>query len=266
MTRRIFGSALLATGLPLRAAETRAVRGKRLMEESLAALGGDRFLRMRDRKEVGRAYTFYREELTGLSVSHIYTRYTEHPEPGKLGLVERQSYGKKEESAVLFLDGQGFEVTFRGARPLPDSTMERYFSTTWHNYLYILRQRLREPNLVFEHGGSQVLENQPVETLEIFDEQNDQVTVYVNSTTKLPVRQRYYRRDSLNPAERIEEVTRFTKYKDAGGIQWPLNLQRERDTEKITEIYDESISIDTGLPDDLFRLPRGIEVLRKPKA
>jgi hypothetical protein len=266
MTRRSFAGAAFAAALPLRATESRAVRGKRLLDESVAALGGDRYLRMRDRKETGRAYTFYREELTGLSIANIYTRYTDHPEPGKLGLQERQTYGKKQDSAVLFLDGQGFEVTFRGARPLPDTILERYYSTTRNNYLYIVRQRLQEPNLTFEYSGSQVLENQPVEVLDIFDEENFNVTVYLNSTTKLPVKQRFYRRDPLIH-DRIEEVTHFTKFKpSAQGVQWPMNLQRERDTEKITEIYDETVVIDSGLSDDLFRLPNDIQLLKKEKS
>ncbi len=264
MTRRVFTA--LAAALPLRAAETRAAKGKRLLDEAVAALGGERFLKMRDRKETGRAYTFYNEQLTGLSIAHIYTRYTDNPEPSKLGLMERQTYGKKEDSATLFLDGQGFEVTFRGARPLPDALLERYFLTTRNNFLYIVRQRLKEPNLTFEHSGSEIVENQPVEILDIFDEENNNVTVYLNSSTKLPIRQKFYRRDPVNKYK-IEEVTRYSKFKRTeSGVLWPLNLQRERDTEKLTEIYDDTITIDSGIPDNFFKLPNDIQILKKPKS
>lgn len=266
MTRRVFGAAALAAALPARAAETRAVRGKRLLDESVVALGGSAFVTMRDRKETGRAYTFYRERLSGLSVARTYTRYIDNPDPGKLGVMERQTYGKKEDSATLFLDGQGFDVTFRGARPLPDQTLERYYLSTRHSYFYILRQRLKEPGMIFEHGGNEVLENQPVELLDIFDDQNDNVRVYLNSSTKLPVQQRWFRRDPAN-RDRIEEMTRFSKFKtSSGGVMWPMNLQRERDTEKIAEIYDDSVEVNSGLTDDLFRLPSGMELLKKQKS
>ena len=56
-------------------AETLQEKGKRIVSESLDALGGDRFLKMEDRVEAGRAYSFYREQLTGLSIAKIYTRY-----------------------------------------------------------------------------------------------------------------------------------------------------------------------------------------------
>ena len=260
MTRRSF--AALAGFLPLRAgAETKAERGKRAIDETLAALGGANFLAMRDRTESGRAYSFYREELTGLSRAKIYTKYVDHPEQGKLGVLERQALGKKQESAVLFLDGEGYDVTYRGARPLPDSTLERYRLSMWHNFFYILRRRLHEPGLEFEFNRHDVVENQEADLIDIFDAQNENVTVYLGSITKLPIRQRWIRRDAAN-GDRFEEVTRFSKYRSAGkGVQWPLDLQRARDTEKVSEIYDETVAVDTGIPDNLFKLPSGIKML-----
>ena len=66
---------------PAAAAETAQDRGKRVVNEALAALGGDAFLHMEDRVESGRAYSFYRGELAGLSVAKIYTRYLVQPNP-----------------------------------------------------------------------------------------------------------------------------------------------------------------------------------------
>jgi hypothetical protein len=265
MTRRSF--AALAGFLPLRsAAESKADRGQRALDEAIAALGGASLLGMRDRTETGRVYSFYREDLTGLSVAKIYTKYLDNPEPGKLGVLERQAFGKKEESAVLFINGEGYEVTYRGVRPLPDTILERYRDSTRHNFFYILRMRLKEPGLTVEFNGSEVLENQSVDILDIIDAQNEVVTVYINHHTKLPVRQRFYRRDPLTH-DRIEEVTRFSKYKrTAKGVQWPLDLQRERDTEKLTEIYDETVETDTGLRAELFQLPGKTPMLQKQKS
>jgi hypothetical protein len=85
----------------------------------------------------------------------------------------------------------------------------------------------------------------------------------VNANTHLPVRQRWYRRDEAT-RDKFEEITRFTKYREAGGgITWPMGLQRERDTEKIAEIYDERVSINAPLKPDLFTLPSGIPLLPK---
>jgi hypothetical protein len=268
--RRNFTAGFLGLGVGLAAGvavaqtvpspDARIRKGKLAIDEVIAALGGQNFLTMRNRVERGRAYSFYREQVTGLSIATIYTEYAGDPEPGKLGLRERQAFGKKEDSAILFLDGQGFDVTFRGARPLPEKQLERYFLSTRHNIFYVLRQRLKEPGLFFEYVGLDVIENQTVNIIDVIDDNNEKITVWVNANTHLPVRQRWYRRDEAN-GDKFEEVTRFTKYHQSGGVTWPMSLQRERDTEKIAEIYDEHVTINADLKAGLFTLPSGIPIL-----
>ena len=244
-------------------------RGKRAIEEMLAALGGERFQAVRDRVESGRAYSFYREQLSGLSLATIYTRYldaTDQPAPGSLWVEERQSFGKKErDGAVLFFDSKGYQITFRGARPVPQETLDRYRDSMLHNIFYILRQRLREPGLLFDYRGADTMDNRAVHIVDITDADNRVVKVYIDQSTTLPVRQLYVRRDPKT-RDRFEEVTIFSKYRDAGGgVQWPFDIQRLRNDEKIFEIYSESVEVNKGLTDDLFTLPSGIKVLPRAK-
>jgi hypothetical protein len=248
-------------------AETNLERGKRVVDQVVAALGGDNFLHMQDRVESGRAYSFYREQLNGLSIAKIYTRYLirpEPPEPGFLGVRERQAFGKKEDSAVLFVEGQGYDVTFRGARPLSEEVLQRFKESTLRNVFYILRQRLGEPGLILESRGRDVVENQPVDIVDITDGDNRTITVYFNQITHLPAKQLTYRQDPKSK-DRIEEVTRFSKYREVGGVQWPYDIQRERDGEKIYQMYSDKVEINQDLTDNLFTLPSNIKVLAKPK-
>jgi hypothetical protein len=245
-------------------AQTAQERGKRVIDEAVEALGGKAFLEMEDRVETGRAYSFFRERLSGLSVATIYTRYVT-PGEGNLGVRERQAFGKREESAVLFTGDGGYEITFRGARPLADERMTRYRESTLQNVFYILRQRLNEPGLIFEGRGSDIVDNQPVEIVDITDAENRTVTVYFNQASKLPIRQVYTRRDPKT-RERDEEVTVFSKYRDAGGgVMWPLSIQRERNGEKIFQIYADSVAVNKGLTDELFTLPAEVKMLKKKR-
>jgi hypothetical protein len=233
-------------------------RGRRVIDDALAALGGEKFLTMADRIETGRAYSFYRDELTGLSVAKIYTRYltvTKGKSGEELGVRERQAFGKNEDSSVLFSENSGWEITWRGAKELPKDRLERYRDSTLRNVFYIFRQRLNEPGMIFESRGADVFENQPVEIVDIIDSQNRVVTVYFHQSTKLPVRQIYSRRNP-ETKERDEEVTRFSRYRDVGdGVQWPHQILRERNGEKIYEIFSESVVINRDLTDDLFSPP-----------
>jgi hypothetical protein len=239
--------------------------------EALAALGGDRYLAMQDRVEIGRAYSFYREEVSGLSQAAIYTQYLPAGDagPDSLRVRERQSFGKmekekfKEISAVLFTRGQLYEITFRGARPLPDDSLSRYNSTTFHNVFYILRVRLNEPGMAFDGKGLDVWMNQPVEIVDFVDANNDVVTVYFHQSTRLPVRQVYYRRDPKT-RRKIEEITEYGKFRDVGGgVYWPFTVMRTRDGERVYQMYADTVEINQKLSDSLFVLPTGIKILKK---
>lgn len=251
---------LLATSMSLLSAETGQERGKRLIDEAIAALGGDTFLQMKDRVEDGRAYSFYRDELSGLSRAKIYTQYVTPAEKGKLAVRERQSFGRDEYSSVLFNREGGWEITYRGARPLRNEQIERYRDSTRNNIFYIFRTRLKEPGIIFDSRGAEVWENQPVENIDITDSENHVVSLSIHHSTKLPVRQVFYRRDP-ETRERIEEVTIYSKYRDVGGVQWPYTIQRIRNGEKVYSMFSESVTINQNLPDTLFMLPSGIKKL-----
>jgi hypothetical protein len=221
---------------------------------------------MRDRVETGRVYSFFRAELSALSQARIYTRYLTRPEPprmGFFGLRERQSFGKgKEDYAVLFTEDAAYQITFRGARPLPKESEERFRDSTRRNFLYILRMRMGEPGMLIEFDGTDVVENQPVDMVTLTDSENFAVKVFIHTGTRLPVRQEYVRRDAKT-RERFEEVTRFSKYRDVGGgVQWPFQMQRERNGEKIYEIFSEAVEINKGLSDEeYFALSTKIKIL-----
>jgi hypothetical protein len=115
---------------------------------------------------------------------------------------------------------------------------------------------------VFESVGSDVVDNVPVEIVEITDANNETTTVYFHRSTKLPMRQKFYRRDPQT-RERHEEVTIYSKYRDIGdGVEWPFAVQRMRDGEKIFEMYSDVVEINKNLPDSDFALPTGIKKLK----
>jgi hypothetical protein len=241
-------------------------RGRRVIDDAVAALGGSKFLAMEDRIESGRAYSFYREQLSGLSIARIYTRYLAVA-PNKtgedLGVRERQAFGKNDDWAVVFREDGAWELTYRGAKELPSDRFERYRDSTLRDIFYLLRQRLDEKGMTFESRGLDVFENLPVEIVDITDSQDRTVTVYFHQSTKLPVGQKYSWRDPKTK-ERNDEVSRFARYREVNGIQWPQQITRERNGDKIYEIFSDSVTFNQDLTDDLFN-PTAVQKDSRPK-
>jgi hypothetical protein len=260
MRRRSFIG--LAAAAALRG-QTSQERGRQIIEKAILALGGDGFRYMTARTEIGRAYSFYREQITGLSVGHIYTKYLPAEVRPALRVKQRQAFGKKEDDIVLLTDSVAWEITYRGAKQFPAERVKQFVDTMLHDIFYILRARMDEPGMIFEAHGKDVVENSPVETIEIYDAENRNVTVWIHQDTFLPVRQRFTRWDSIIKDQR-EEITRYTKYRESGnGVMWPHDTQRERDKEKIFELYSDKVTIGGSLADSMFELPAGVTILKK---
>ena len=253
--KRILYTLIAATTLA--SAQDAETRGKKVIDDAIAALGGQKFLTMQDRIEKGRAYSFFHDQISGLSIAKIYTRYVYVPRERTgtdLGIQVRQAFGKNEDYYVLSRQEGAWEVTFRGPKELEKDRIQRNRDTTLNDVLYIFRQRLHEPGLIFESQGSDVIENQPVDVVNITDAQNRVVRVFFHQTTKLPVQQTWVWRDP-ETKEREEEVTRFSRYRMTDGIQWPQQIHRERNGEKIYEIFSESVTVNQQLADNLFAVP-----------
>lgn len=232
-------------------------RGKKIIADAVQALGGNNFLTMEDRIESGRAYSFYRDNISGRDIARIYTRYITVP-AGKsgeaLGQRERDAYGKNEDSSILFTEKGAWEINWRGSKELPKDRFDRYRDSLLRNVLYILRVRLHEPGMIFESRGSDVIDNQPVDIVDITDADDRVVTVHFHQSSHLPVRQ-IYTHFNDQTKERDKEVTLFSRYRDVNGVQWPHAIHRERNGEKVYEIFSESVEINKDLTDELFSVP-----------
>ncbi len=150
---------------------------------------------MRTRTEVGKAYSFYRQQITGLAVARIYTQYL--PE-GPLREQQRQVFGKKQDDVVILTPTGAWETTYRGTKNLGPDRLKQFHDITLNDILYNLRARVDEHGIVFEHKGQDVVELNPVETIEIYDAENRNVTAWIHSSTFLPVRQRYRYQDAAH--------------------------------------------------------------------
>lgn len=258
------GMAISASGLRAQSPEERA---KKIIADTVHALGGDGFRYMTTREEKGRAYSFYRERINGLSIAHFYTKYLPPDDKGEatrgIRQMQRQIFGKKEDNWIILKAQEGWEITFRGATKLPEDRIQQFRESSIRDLMYILRTRIDEPGIIFEARRREVTENQPVEVIDITDSENRKITAYIHSTTLLPVKQSYKRWDT-NINDRREEVTRFTKYREAGnGVMWPYDVQRERDGERTFELYAEKVVIGGELKPELFELPRGAKIIEK---
>ena len=252
-----------AAVLLLQAQNSTPNKGKDVVDHALAALGGERFVHMRTRVSAGRIYSFFHDEMSAFDVTRIYTEYSETPRGKDLSIREREVLGKKQDYSYLFLNDQGWDITFRGARPVEQEVWDRYRRTTENDILYLIKVRLNEPGMAFDYVGSEVHLSTHVEVVDITDAQDQTIRVSFDHNTGLPVRETFTWMDPETKYKN-EEITEYDKYRDAGGgIMWPFTIERSRNGYKTYQMFANLVEANGTLPKNIFELPPGAKVLRK---
>lgn len=238
-------------------------KGREVVNQVIAALGGDRFLHMQNRVSSGRIYGFFHDRLSGLDLAQIYVEYLEAAPKNGVAVRERELLGKKRDYSYLFLPTQGWDVTYRGARPIPDEDWDRYIRTNRYDTLYMLRYRLNEPGMEVDYIGTDIYLSRHVEVMELTDATNITVRVYLDHNTMLPLHQTFSWLDETTRMHN-DEATEFDKYRDAGGgVMWPFSIERSRNGYKVYQQFAEQVQVDQGLPPKIFDLPSGAKLLNK---
>ena len=90
-----------------------------------------------------------------------------------------------------------------------------------------------------------------MEVVDITDASGATVTVFFDRNTLLPVRQTFRRRNAQFDDFDVETAS-FAKYRDLKGVKLPLETRRDRNGQKIFEMFVESEEINKSLRDEVF--------------
>lgn len=262
----LFRTAALVTGLSAFLSLTFADTpkdGRKVLDSVVAALGGERFLHLHALERRGRVYAFFHDELSGLELFHSFTEYLPPQKNNSLDVRERELLGKKQDYSYLFLPDVAYDVTYRGVRPIPDESWDRYVRTTRNDILYILLCRLDEPGLEIDYIGPDVYLGKHVEVIEITDSSNQTVRVLFDHNTMYPLHESYNWFDDKT-REHNDESSDYDKYRDAGGgIMWPYVIEREHNGYKTYQMFAESVQANPAISPGTFDLPAGLKRLKK---
>ena len=232
-------------------------RGKKILEQTVQALGGAAYLNTREFRTEGRAYQFDRyEELAGMARIVNYEK-----QPDKF----RQEMGKDGDVVYIVNGEHGWEQTFRGVKEMLPTDVERIRSARELSVDSILRFRLKEPGLEVAHMGTDIMDGRTVDLIEIVDAQNRVVNLTVDRKSHLPIRREWVRRIPKT-GDREENVETLGKYIRAKGtsIMMPTYIRRERNGIKIFEAFYNEVQAGSKLADSFFERPPGPE-LKDPR-
>jgi outer membrane lipoprotein-sorting protein len=219
-----------------------AARAKAILDQSIAAMGGPMYLRLRDSDCTAKFAGFERSgEIGGIGEVHVLRQL-----PDK----NRTEYDKLGNIVTVYAGDKGWTLDRSGVEELPDSEIAAYQEQLKNDANFILRYRLNEPGLVLRYGGSEVVDLKQVDWVEVGDSQGRNVRIAVDRSSHFPARFVVSARDA--DGSRTEAVTVYSNYRPGNGIQTAFQVSRFRNGLQISQVFYTACKYNTSVPDDLF--------------
>ncbi len=233
-----------------------------LLEQMVAALGGQAYLTIQDIEQEGRTYGFDSQGRAD-GEGAPFARFCRWPDQERLELTQKRDWADiggipfpitpKGQDIILYSGNQGYEIDYKGATALDQDILQDYQRRRVHSLPWVLRKWLTEPGIVILYEGHVLVERKQADQISLITAQNDAVTIAIDSISHLPVRVSFTWRDPKY-RDKNEEAEAYDNYKPVQGIMTPLSTIRYYNGLPRNQRFVTSTKYNQSLPDSLFSI------------
>lgn len=220
-----------------------AQKAKNILNQAIAALGGPAYLGVQDISEAGRTYGFQHGQPADAGV--LYWRFWKFP------ASERVELTKQRDVIYIFVNGQGYERTFKGTRLMDPKQNADYKRQSEMSLSNILRRWFGSPDVALFYDARTFAGNNPADQVSLMNSHNQGVTLYLDAATHLPVKKSFVMRDPDSGDRDTYEET-YANYHLVQGVQTPYDITRTRNGDMVRQRFLNKATYNSGLADSLF--------------
>ena len=235
-------------------ADPNAEKAKKLLNQMIAAMGGNKFLTYTNVMQKGRSAGFYHGRPTGEDSE--FWAFSQYPDKERIELTPQRDI------IELYNGDKGWEVTYKGAHELPEDDLKLYLQRREYRIDAVLRVWLKDPAVALFYDGSDIVEAQPVEKITILNGKNQGVTLMVDSNSHLLIKKQYTLRDAQG--YRDEEADIYANYHFIDGFATAYTILHTHNGDISGERFLSQVTYNEAVPADFFT-PEGAVVGKKKK-
>jgi len=242
---------------PLPNGQTQEQRGRQLLDQMIAALGGPAWLSRHTSSEFGRTAAFFRGAPTGQTIDFTEVRQLHtatQPPLERIGFLTDKSIilpGKKIDVVQIWTADNGYELTYKGKSTLPKEQVEDYLRRRSHSLEAVVFTWLKAPGVIVIAEGTSMVERHLADKLTVLSDNNDAVTIELDVTSHLPLARTFQWRNQQFQ-DHDEDREEYDDYHDFGGLPTPLTLSRYRNGDLVNQRFLSKVDYNAPLPPDTF--------------
>jgi len=249
---------LVLLAQPLRAQnntqDANTKKARAALDAMIQALGGDRWLNIQNTYLEGRTSGFYQGKPTGA----IGDFFSWHVPPDK----DRIELTKKRDVVDIFTGNEGWEITYRGKRPLPKDQVDEYLRRRDHSIETAIKVWLKDPNTILLFDGQSLAERHLADQVTLISGSNDSITIKMDAETHLPLSRTFQWRDPLYK-DKNEEVEEYDNYQTIDGLPTPFAITRFHNGDMTSQRFIYKASYNVQLPQNAFDVEATVTKIKK---
>ncbi|HEX6465762.1 MAG TPA: hypothetical protein VFZ99_00570 [Terriglobales bacterium] len=220
-----------------------AQRAQQAFQQMVQALGGDAYLNLRDMEQQGRSSSFYHGQATGAVVP--FWRFIKFPDKDRIELTKQRDW------VLIYTGDQGYEITYRGSKPVEPKELKDYLQRREYSLDNILRVWLKDPRIAYFYEGRAFLENKQVDNVTLMNSKDESVTIAIDTASHLPIKKSFKLRDPES-GEMDEDAEIYANYRMEDGFNTAHVITRLKNDEMVAERFLFKVTYNKGIDDSMF--------------
>ena len=245
------GLALLMLAAPLTthtqnsddAGAKNAQKARAALDTMVQAMGGPAWLNMKNQMRQGHVAGFDHG-----SPEEGTTDYWEtHAWPDQ----DRIEYTKHRDVLQFYLGREGWEVTYRGKKALPQEQVDDWMRRRDHSIETVVKTLLNDPRTILVYEGQRLTERHLADQVTLISAQNEAVTISMDTQTHLPLRRSFEWRDPVFKDKNLD-AEEYDDYHTFDGIPTPFTITRFKNQEIVRQYFLVHVTYNQQLPPDFW--------------
>ncbi len=231
-----------------------AAQARVALDAMVKAMGGDTWLNMTNQVREGHIAAFFHGTPNlGTTKFFEFHAWPDH---------DRTEFTTHRDVVQFYIGREGWEVTYRGKKPLPADQVEEYLRRRDHSVETAVKVWMKDPNTILIYEGQKLAERHLADQVTLISAQNEAITIMMDSQTHLPLRRTFQWRDPVYH-DKNTDAEEYDGYRAVDGIPTPYTITRFKNDEMIRQIFIDKVSFNQQLPSDFWSVDAANRRIKK---
>ncbi len=231
-----------------------AKQARAALDAMVQAMGGQAWLNIKNRMQQGHVAGFDHGE-PGEGTTD-YWEYHSWPDS------DRIDFTKHRDVVQFYLGREGWEVTYRGKKALPQEQVDDYMRRRDHSIETVVKKWMNDPQTILVYEGQRLAERHLADQVTLISAQNESVTIQMDTQTHLPLRRTFQWRDPVFKDKNLD-AEEYDDYHTFDGIPTAFTITRFKNNEIIRQYFLVHVAYNQDLPADFWSVDASDRRIKK---